>query len=138
MAMKELGADQVTILIGSLTDLLENAQLPVYAKGNEWQKRYKDINNTPNIQWADWKAPETTISREKMKQLSHADPLSKVMQKDLKLADPNADYLADGVLDKMNEEDEVTRSRLKDALVLFDGAENDSKKEIQRLQKLYA
>ena len=136
--MKELGADQVTILIGSLTDLLENAQLPVYSKGNEWQKRYKDINNTPNTQWADWNAPEPKASYKRMQELSHVDPLSKVMQKDLKLADPNADYLADGVLDKMNEEDEVTRLRLKDALVLFDGAENESKVEIERLQKLYA
>ncbi|ORX33818.1 putative transaldolase [Kockovaella imperatae] len=137
MAMKELGADQLTILIGSLTDLLTFDRLPVFVKGNEWQKRYKDIINKPNIQWANWQAPEPTVSKKRMAELSHVDPLSKVMSKDLKLADPDVDYLADGVLDKMNEEDEVTRLRLKDALVLFDGAENDSKKEIQRLQALY-
>ena len=135
--MKELGADQLTILIGSLTDLAESDALPVYAKGNEWQTRYKDIKNSPNIQWANWEAPEPQSSRKRMAALSNVDPASKVMQKDFKLADPDADYLADGVLDKMNEEDEVTRLRLKDALVLFDGAENDSKKEIQRLQALY-
>ena len=138
VAMVELGADSNTILIGPLTDLLQTSKLPTYKKGAEWQVRMKDVINQPHITWESWKAPEPMVSKKRMAELANVDPLSKVMTKDLELANPDTDYLADGVLDKAIEEDEAARLRLKDALTLFDGAENDSKKEIQRLQALYA
>ena len=136
--MAELGADQNTILIGPLTDLLATSQLPVYSKGEEWQKRMKDTLDNPNVQWADWNAPEPNASKKRMAELAKIDPLSKEMQKDFKMASTDIDYLAEGVLDKCNDEDEVTRIRLKDAIDLFHGAEEDSRKEIQRIQALFA
>jgi len=137
MAMAELGADQNTILIGPLTDLMTTTRLPVYKKGGEWQKRAKELIDEPHTQWAAWDAPAPEVSAKRMAELSHADPLSKVMQKDFKLASLDEDYLADGVLDRYNQEDEVTRNRLGDAILLFHNAEEDSRKEIQRLQALY-
>lgn len=137
MAMAELGADQNTILIGPLTDLLNTTRLPVYQKGGEWQKRAKELVDQPHIQWAAWDAPEPAVSKKRMEELAKADPLSKAMQKDFKLASIDEDYLKDGVLDRYNQEDEVTRNRLGDAILLFHNAEEDSRKEIQRLQAIY-
>lgn len=70
--------------------------------------------------------------------MAKADPLSALMEKDWKMASTDVDYLEDGVLDKYNEEDEVTKVRLRDALELFKGGEEESRVEIERLQKLYA
>lgn len=139
LAMVELGADQNTILIGPLTDLLSTTKLPEYKKNSEWNKRVtKDDIDQPNLQWADWKLPEPSVSKTRMAELVKADPLDKTMTKDWKMASPDVDYLADGVLDEYNEKDEVTRLRLKDAIDLFHGFEEQSREEIQRLQKLYA
>ncbi|ODN87426.1 transaldolase [Cryptococcus wingfieldii CBS 7118] len=135
MAMVELGADHATILSGCMADLLSTTRLPVYAKGAEWQVRLSA--DTPNTQWADWTPPEPVASKARMAEMAKADPLSGLMQQDWKIASTDVDYLADGVLDKLNEEDEVTKTRLRDALVLFQGGEKESQIEIERLQKIY-
>ncbi|ORY28301.1 putative transaldolase [Naematelia encephala] len=137
MAMIELGADQVTILSNQLDDMISTTRLPAYVKGAEWQSRLRPQVDQPTFKWADWVAPEPTVSKTRMAQLAKTDPLSKVMNADYVMADPNIDYLADGVLDKYNQEDEVTRLRLKDAMDLFTGGQNESEAEIKRLQKIY-
>ncbi|WVQ77665.1 hypothetical protein IAR50_007354 [Cryptococcus sp. DSM 104548] len=136
MAMVELGADHATILSGCMADLLSTSRLPVYTKGGEWQVRLSA--DSPNTEWANWTPPEPAASKKRMAEMAKADPLGGLMQKDWKMASTDVDYLADGVLDKYNEEDEVTRTRLRDALVLFQGGEKESKEEIERLQKVYA
>ncbi|WVQ78620.1 hypothetical protein IAT38_000706 [Cryptococcus sp. DSM 104549] len=138
MAMVELGAEHATILSGCMEDLVSTDRLPVYRKGGEWQVRIRSELDKPDLKWAAWSAPEPTASKARMGEMAKADPLSKLMEKDWKMASTDVDYLADGVLDKYNEEDEVTRTRLNDALVLFQGGEKESKEEIERLQALYA
>lgn len=139
LAMIELGADQNCILIGPLTDLLSTTKLPEYKKDTEWNKRVtKDDVDQPNLQWADWNLPEPSVSKKRMAELVKADPLDRTMSKDWKMASPDIDYLADGVLDGYIEKDEVARLRLKDALDMFCEVEERSRQEIQRLQKMYA
>ncbi|WRT67419.1 uncharacterized protein IL334_004390 [Kwoniella shivajii] len=137
MAMLELGADSNTILSDQMADLCSTSRLPVYKKGAEHQVRFRSLLDKPDSYWTAWQKTEPATSLPRMQELSHADPLSKVMSKDWKIASTDVDYLAEGVLDKYNEEDEITRIRLKDALDLFYNGEEDSRKEIERLQKIY-
>ncbi|WVO20966.1 uncharacterized protein IAS62_002267 [Cryptococcus decagattii] len=138
MAMPELGADHATILVGCMEDLCSTSRLPEYRKGGEWQVRVRSELDKPNVKWATWSAPEPSVSKKRMVEMAKADPLSTLMEKDWKMASTDVDYLADGVLDKYNEEDKVTKVRLRDALELFKGGEEESRVEIERLQKLYA
>jgi transaldolase len=48
------------------------------------------------------------------------------------------DYLADGVVDRLNNEDELTRAQLEEGLKRFTVWENESRKEIERLQAIYS
>jgi transaldolase len=138
MGMVELGADHATILVGCMDDLLSTSRLPTYTKKGEWQTRLRSRLDEPNVKWADWAAPAPTVSQERMAAMAKADPLGKKMNKDFEMASTDIDYLADGVLDKANEEDEVTRLRLHDALELFKGGEEESRVEIERLKGVYA
>lgn len=138
MAMPELGVEHVTLLVGPMEDLCSTSRLPEYRKGGEWQVRVRSELDKPNVKWATWSAPEPSVSKKRMAEMAKSDPYSDLMQKDWKMASTDVDYLADGVLDKYNEEDEVTKVRLRDALELFKGGEAESKVEIERLQKLYA
>ncbi|OXC65858.1 hypothetical protein AYX13_05235 [Cryptococcus neoformans] len=138
MALPELGADHATILVGCMEDLCSTSRLPEYRKGGEWQVRIRSELDKPNVKWATWSAPEPSVSKKRMAEMAKADPLSALMEKDWKMASTDVDYLEDGVLDKYNEEDEVTKVRLRDALELFKGGEEESRVEIERLQKLYA
>ncbi|GFZ45842.1 hypothetical protein JCM24511_03574 [Saitozyma sp. JCM 24511] len=138
MGMVELGADHATILVGCMDDLLSTSRLPTYTKKGEWQTRLRSRLDEPNVKWADWAAPAPTVSQERMAAMAKADPLGKKMNKDFEMASTDTDYLADGVLDKANEEDEVTRLRLHDALELFKGGEEESRVEIERLKGVYA
>jgi transaldolase len=70
-----------------------------------------------------------------MNEIAKSDPLSKVMTKDQKLASTDVDYLKGDVLDKLNEEDEVTRLRLAEALKRFSLMEDESQKFIEELQQ---
>ncbi|WWD16179.1 hypothetical protein CI109_100604 [Kwoniella shandongensis] len=137
MAHVELGADHITILSPIMEDLISTSRLPEYRKGGEWNVRIRSELDKPDLKWASWSPIEPAVSKTRMQELSKADPLSKIMQKDWKIASTDIDYLADGVLDKYNEEDEITRNRLRDALVLFQGGEKESREEIEKLQKLY-
>ncbi|AAW41950.1 transaldolase, putative [Cryptococcus deneoformans JEC21] len=138
MAMPELGVEHVTLLVGPMEDLCSTSRLPEYRKGGEWQVRVRSELDKPNVKWATWSAPEPSASKKRMAEMAKSDPYSDLMQKHWKMASTDVDYLADGVLDKYNEEDEVTKVRLRDALELFKGGEAESKVEIERLQKLYA
>ncbi|ORY25073.1 putative transaldolase [Naematelia encephala] len=131
LAMPELGADHVTLGRPILEDLMLHSQLPAHQKGF-WKVPVRDQIDKPHFIWESWKAPPTEASR--MKEIAKSDPLSKVMTKDWKLASTEIDYTADGVLDKYNEEDEVTRLRLALALQRFSLMEEESRKEIERLQ----
>jgi transaldolase len=132
--MKELGADHVTILAGPLEDMLHATQLPPPKKGTQWQQRLSKLD-APNLTWADWEAPEPSISKSRMEKLADCDPLDKVMNKDWEMASTDIDYLDGEVLDEYNRKDEVTRMRLKDALDVFIAAEEESRVEIERLRK---
>lgn len=134
--MAELGADQATILAGCLDDLMATSRLPAFKKGSH-QKRIRADIDDPNLAYVSWSLPEASASKKRMQDLAKTDPLSKVFNKDAQIASFDADYLADGVLDKMNEEDELTKIRLRDALELFINAEKESQDEIERLQKVY-
>lgn len=134
MAMKELGADHVTILAGPLEDMLHATQLPPPTKGTQWQARLRTLGE-PNPTWSNWTAPEPSVSKDRMNKLVNCDPLDETMNKDWKMASTDADYLAGSTLDEYNEKDEVTRMRLKDALDVFIKAEAESREEIERLKR---
>ncbi|WVR05421.1 hypothetical protein IAU60_002436 [Kwoniella sp. DSM 27419] len=138
MAMAELGANSNTILADPMADLCSTSRLPVYKKGAEHQVRYKTILDKPDLSWADWTQHTPADQKTRMDEIAKTDPFDKLFSKDWKMASTDVDYLAEGVLDKYNEEDEVTRLRLNDALNLFIGAENESRQEIERLRKEYA
>ncbi|WVQ69764.1 hypothetical protein V866_008021 [Kwoniella sp. B9012] len=137
MAMLELGADSNTILADQMEDLCSTSKLPKYKKGAEHQVRFKNQLNNTEIYWEAWNKVEPAASKDRLKELATKDPLSKVMQKDWKIASTDINYLEDGVLDKYNKEDEITAIRLKDALELFYNGEENSRKEIERLQAIY-
>lgn len=132
--MKELGADHVTILAGPLEDMLNASQLPPPTKGSQWQKRLSELGK-PNLTWADWDAPEPSVSAGRMAELVKCDPLDKTMSKDWKMASTDVNYLQGKTLDEYIEKDEVSRIRLKDALDVFTKAEEESRVEIERLRK---
>jgi transaldolase len=134
LAMKELGADHVTILAGPLEDMLNATQLPPPTKGQQWQKRLSELGK-PNLTWAKWDVPEPTASEERMKKLVSSDPLDKTMNKDWKMASTEINYLEGKTLDEYNEKDEVTKIRLRDALEVFTAAETETREEIERLKK---
>lgn len=131
LAMKELGADHVTILAGPLEDMINSTSLPPPNKGTQWQQRL----GKPEPTWGDWEAPTPAASEERMAKLAKSDPYDKTMQADWKMASIDVDYLAGKTLDEYNEKDEVTRVRLRDALDVFGKAEEESRVEIERLRK---
>ncbi|KAK4685477.1 hypothetical protein P7C73_g4668, partial [Tremellales sp. Uapishka_1] len=138
MAMVEFQAEHATISDLVLDDLSRLTKLLPFHKGT-WQVPVsKQLEEEGNFKYEGLDAPSPPASKDRMAELSKADPLGKKMQADFTMASTDIDYLADGVLDKCNEEDEVTRLRLNDALVLFQGGEQESKATIERLQKEYA
>jgi transaldolase len=121
MAAYELGCDHVTVLPASIKDLLSHTQMPSYRTG-ERDNRISDLDK-PNLAYSDWIIPEPTASARRLAQLAKVDPLGPKMQADLKFASTHIDYLADGVLDEIIAQDEVTRFRLDDAVAAFKAAE---------------
>lgn len=71
---------------------------------------------------------------ERLQKLAHMDPLQ-AAEIDFKLADPNTDYLANNgaALDQANNDDPITKARLRDALELFIGAEMESRTLLEKL-----
>jgi hypothetical protein len=123
MAMHELGADNITVGIPLLTDLAAHSSLPVHQKG-----RYKvALDKLENAEWNKWQGTKP------------AERKAKVLAQDKsKLADGSVDYLQPGVLDEVNEADEVSRLRLKAGLDRFAGKEEESRQYIQNLQATLA
>lgn len=134
--MPELGADHVTLGLPVLSDLASYASLPKHSVGN-WKKALKEIEgiDEPHFMWQKWDPPRPEDRGKRMNEIAKSDPLSKVMKKDQQLASTEVDYLEGGVLDKMNEEDEVTRLRLAEGLKRFGLMEEESRKFIEDLQK---
>lgn len=69
---------------------------------------------------------------ERLQKLANIDPLA-AADWDGKLADPKTDYLANGgiALEEAINKDPMTKSRLRDALELFIGAEMESRTKIE-------
>jgi transaldolase len=133
MAMPELGADHVTIGVSMLSDLAAFPSLPRYEKG-QWKtnlREYADAN--PHFIWEDWKAPTTKSEANVLKKVAKASP-GTIAQEENRV-NSKEDLLADGVLDKLNEEDLVTRVNLAEGLRRFAQCEEDSKRFIQSLQR---
>jgi transaldolase len=136
MAMPELGADHVTLGMPILSDLASYSALPAHKKGT-WKKSVKDFDgiDEPHFIWSNWDPPKSAEKGKRMNEIAKSDPLSKVMTNDQKLASTDVDYLEGDVLDKLNEEDEVTRLRLAEALKRFSLMEDESQKFIEELQQ---
>lgn len=135
LAMPELGADHITIGIPLLTDLSQYDALPTHQKG-QWKKPLRDIPgiNEPHFIWANWNPARPDSEERRAKVLADADPAGESMSKDAELASDSVDYLQEGVLDEINQKDEVSRLRLAEGLRRFGLMEEESKKFIQGLQ----
>jgi len=134
IAMIDLGADHVTLGRPTLEDLTAISGLPTYTPG-QWKVPISSQLSQPHFQYNTWSAPESEAIKKGQIAISKTDPYSKVMSDDWLNASTGIDYLADGVLDKANEEDEVTRVRLEIALKRFGVFEEESRKEIERVRK---
>ena len=135
LAMVELGADHITVGIPVLTDLAHHQQLPAHKKGMYKTSIQDQIGQSPDFIWEDWKPPSPSSLHAKMEELSKSDPTDKYMTQDWKMmGNGDVDYLQTDVLDQCNEEDEVTKAALKEALTLFSKSEDQSREYIQRLQ----
>lgn len=124
MAAAALGADHVTIGKALLEDLAFSDRLPKYRKGF-WKVPVSKQVDTPGFAWEDWTPPVPNET---------ADRIAKALSKEKVTYSLDEDYLADGVLDKYNEEDELTRGKLEEGLTRFAFWENETKKYIEELQ----
>ena len=135
--MPELGADHVTVGIPILTDLKSYHALPAHHKGHH-HTAFRDLPGIgePHFMWEDWTPPQPNgAAKTRVKAFANSDPLSEAMCKDKRAASVDVDYLAEGELDRYNEEDEVTRLWLAAALKMFSAKEDESQALIQGLQK---
>jgi transaldolase len=130
MMMAALGADHITIGRPLLDDLAEHNQLPAYQKGN-WKVRVGDQVGKPGFAWEDWNPPLPNELKENIAKVVKNTEAAKIDNLDI-------DYLADGVVDKLNDEDDFTRAKLAEGLKRFTVWEKESRKEIERLQAVYA
>ena len=126
MTAAALGADHVTIGRALLEDLAFSDQLPKYQKGSWKVPVSKQVNN-PGFGWESWDPPlPNEISDRIAKVVSQTDP-SQIHNLD-------ENYLADGVVDQYNKEDEMTRSKLEEGLNRFAFWENETRKHIEEVQ----
>ena len=137
MSMVELGADHVTLGKPMLQDLCAGSGLAKYAPG-QYKTPMAEQLNQPHFQWESWTQTASTDTTKRMEDLAKVDPLSPVMSADWLTASTKIDYLAPGVLDKYNAEDQATAPRLKLSLERFGVAEKESKELIEKLQKQLA
>lgn len=131
LACADLGADHATIGIPILTDLKDFSTVPEYRPGM-WHVPFSKQAEDKTRTWGPWKPSKPSDAR--MQALIESDPLSSAPAGEWKVASTDVDYTADGVVDKLNTEDEATRRRLEAALERFTVAENLSKKFIEDLQ----
>lgn len=134
--MPELGADHITVGLPLLSDLATHTSMPPFKPGR-WKQAIKDMqgveagDDTSEWQASKSRGPEAAERRAKV--LAGGDPTTNGANA------PDADvetkdYLAEGVLDQVNEADEVTRVRLAMALERFSLMEEESKRFIEGLQ----
>lgn len=125
MTAVALGADHITIGRNLLEDLSFSDQLPKYEKG-QWKIPVSQQAKRPGFSWEKWNPPVSTETAERIaKLLSQANG-----------SQPHSleeDYLADGVLDKYNQDDEMTRNKLEEGLTRFDFWEMETKKFIEEM-----
>ncbi len=126
MAAAALGADHVTIGKALLEDLAISDRLPKYRAGF-WKVPVAKQIDTPGFEWEAWTPPTATETADHIARVLAEAPASEIWS-------PDTDYLADGVLDKINEDDALTHAKLVEGLKRFDVWEMESKKYIQEAQ----
>ena len=126
MTAAALGADHVTIGRALLEDLALSSQLPKYQKGL-WKVPVSQQVDKPGFAWEDWTPPVPNET---------ADRIAKLLSEDsnAKLPSLDEDYLADGVLDGYNGQDEMTRMKLEAGLERFAFWEDETMKYIKEIQ----
>lgn len=108
-AQVKLGADHVTVMPPSISDLLAHTELPAYRKG----ERDHRISSSADL------PPQTSTTEE----ISSDDPL-KFIPDDGTVEWPYPDYLNSNTLDKAIEADPIAKGRLANALKFFEDAED--------------
>ena len=131
--MVELGADHVTLGEPTLSDLL-HTQCPAH-KAGQFKIPISDQMNQPEFIWEDWKPTVPEESKRRMAEIAKSDPVSGLMSKDFKIADPSLDYVDGNALEDAIKADEVARTGLEEGLHRFRLMEEASRDEILRLQK---
>lgn len=126
MTAAALGADHVTIGRPLLEDLAFSYQLPKYQKGL-WKVPISEQAKVPGVLWETWNPPIPKETSQRITKLLAAIDDSQIHSLD-------EDYLADGVLDKYNETDGMTRSKLEEGLKRFAHWENETRKFIEEIQ----
>lgn len=129
--MVELGADNITLGKETLADLCLGPDAPKYRAGL-WKVNVTEQVDQPDFEWERWEARPAQEASKRMAAVARADSLTKNDVDDWLVASTTIDYLAPGVLDKYNEEDEATLVPL--ALQCFGVFEQESKEYIERLQ----
>lgn len=122
MAQLELGCDSVTVLPASIADLLACHEIPSHTPG-EWSRRWKTQVHQADLVWDKWPASSPDKAA-RLAALMKSDPLAGSGNKEFLLASTEVDYLAEGVLDELNENDETTKFRVADAIDTFKRGED--------------
>lgn len=131
LACADLGADHVTVGIPILSDIGAYSEVPNYKPGM-WHVPFATQAEDKEREWSTWVPGKPSDAR--MQALLKGDPLSNVPAAEWKLASTDIDYTEGDVLDKLNEADDATRTRLALALERFTKAEMQSKEFLEGLQ----
>jgi len=132
MAQLELGCDNVTVLPGTLADLVACSEVPDFASG-EWARRWATQLDQKDLKWSPWE-PSPKDKEQRLEKLKNTDPLIGAKEGELELASTETDWLEGDVLDKYCESDKATKFRLGDALSVFKLAEDKLKEFVVALQ----
>ncbi|RSH93055.1 hypothetical protein EHS25_007408 [Saitozyma podzolica] len=133
LAMVELGADHITIGRLVLEDLCMGWGLPKFQPGL-WKVPVSEQLSKSGFEWEAWAAHDTAETAKRMAAVAETDPMSSIVDKDWLIASAKIDYLAPGVLSKFNEDDPITRDRLKCGLARFSVFEGKSKTYIEEVR----
>ncbi|CAK7202228.1 hypothetical protein SEUCBS139899_004950 [Sporothrix eucalyptigena] len=132
MTAPALGADHVTIGRSLLEDLAISDKMPEYRKG-VWKvpvaQQIKDQGD--NFKWEAWTPPRKGELAERIAvAVANAAKSDPIQLPEI----GSTDYLADGVLDKINAADALTNNKLEEGLGKFAVWETASKEYIEGLQ----
>ncbi|CAK7236011.1 hypothetical protein SCUCBS95973_009461 [Sporothrix curviconia] len=133
MTAPALGADHVTIGRSLLEDLAISDKMPAYRKG-VWKVpvAHQLKEQGASFQWEAWTPP---TEGETAKRIAVAVAKAATADPDqLPAVDDGTDYLADGVLDKLNAADALTNKKLEEGLSKFAVWEKTSQEYIEALQ----